>query len=225
MTKLNLLLDQMLLNIEQHIWPVDTKLPSERELATAFNASRATVREAITTLRQRGLIRSLQGSGHYIQSSETNTQAELFVWNNVELSHGELREFRLAIESQCAYLAASRATQTHLRAIERAHRHLKHAHITQDLKAEGLADARFHLAIAEASGNRILAQSLKSLFSLLRANVTQNIGTLSRRPETRLRLMKQHTALFESIYYQKPEKARALAQEHMAFVDRILADR
>ncbi|MDO7635198.1 MAG: FCD domain-containing protein, partial [Porticoccaceae bacterium] len=100
----------------------------------------------------------------------------------------------------------------------------KHVHQKDDLKAEGLADARFHLSIAEASGNRILAHSLTSLFALLRENVTLNIRSLAKRPETRLRLMRQHTALFEAIYYQKPDKARSLAQDHMVFVDRILAE-
>jgi GntR family transcriptional repressor for pyruvate dehydrogenase complex len=214
----------MLLKIEDGSWPIDQKLPAERELASQLGVSRATVREALSSLKQRGLITSSQGSGHYVSSVEPINDGELIVTKGMVLSHEELREYRIAIESHCAFLAAKRATPEQLKALERAHRHLKHVHIKGDLSAEGLADARFHLTIAEASGNRILALSLKSLFSLLRANVTQNIGTMSRRPETRLRLMKQHTALFESIYYKKPEKARAIAQEHMAFVERILTD-
>lgn len=224
MQRLQHIVDSMLLSIEQEQWPIDSKIPSERILAEQFKASRAIIREAITTLKQRGLLRSIQGSGHFVQSSESELTGDFVLWNNVEMTHEELREYRFAIESQCAYLAALRANEDQLKALERAHRHLKHVQKNNDLRAEGLADARFHLAIAEASGNRILSQSLKGLFSLLRANVTKNIGTLSRRPETRLRLMKQHTALFESIYYRKPEKAREIAQDHMAFVERILID-
>ncbi len=224
MNRLQQVIDTMLLNIEQQLWATNCKIPSERILVTQLHASRAIIREAIATLKQRGILRSVQGSGHFVQSSNTDKQADLISWNNVEMTHEELREYRFAIEAQCAYLAALRADSEQLKAIERAHRHLKHVQKSNDLKAEGLADARFHLAIAEASGNRILSQSLTDLFSLLRANVTKNIGTLSRRPETRLRLMKQHTALFESIFYRKPEKAREIAQDHMAFVERILTD-
>lgn len=214
----------MTLLIEQGDWAVDSRLPSERSLTAMFNVSRATIREALTSLQQRGLVQSVQGSGHYVRSSEVVSTQAFITFQDQTFSHEELREYRQAIESQSAYLAAQRATDDDLKSLERAHRHLKHVNKKGDIQAEGLADARFHLAIANASGNQILAHTLKSLFALLRANVTRNIGTLSRRPETRLRLMKQHTALFEAIYYRKPDKARQIAQDHMAFVDRILTD-
>lgn len=225
MSRLEQMIDQLSLAIDEEEWPVDSRIPSERELARRFDTSRATVREALNTLKQQGRLVSVQGSGHYVCSRVSQTLPELVSWNHHTFSHEELREYRQAIESQTAYLAALRATDEQLQSIEKAHRHLKHANRQGDLKAEGLADARFHLAIAQASGNQILAMTLNSLFSLLRANVTRNIGSLSRRPETRLRLMKQHTALFEAIYYRKPDIARRLAQEHMAFVDNILDDR
>lgn len=215
----------MILRIEQGDWPLDTRLPSERNLSAEYQVSRATIREVITALKQRGYIRSKTGSGHFVQSAEAVESTAFISWQNQTFSHEELREYRMAIESQSAYLAAKRGDSTQLKVLERAHQHLKHVNKQGDIKAEGLADARFHLAIAEASGNQILAQTLKGLFALLRANVTRNIGTLSRRPETRLRLMKQHTALFEAIYHGKADRAREIAQEHMAFVDRVLKDK
>ncbi|EAR10134.1 FadR/GntR family transcriptional regulator [Reinekea blandensis] len=224
MNRLDDVLALMKIAIRDGDWPVDTRLPSERTLAADYQVSRATIREALTALRQQGCIASVVGSGHYVRSDTPETLPDLVEWQQQTFSHEELREYRQAIESQTAFLAAQRASENDLKAIERAHRHLKHAHRQGDLKAEGLADARFHLAIAQASGNQILALTLNSLFTLLRANVTRNIGTMSRRPETRLRLMKQHTALFEAIYYRKPDRARQLAQEHMAFVDTVLAD-
>lgn len=224
MKRLDEVLDLMRFAIRDGDWPVDSRLPSERALAESYGVSRTTVREALTALKQQGNITSVQGSGHFVCSDTADSLPELVSWQQQSFSHEELREYRQAIESQTAYLAAQRATPDELNAIERAHQRLKHANRQGDLKSEGLADARFHLAIAQASGNRILALTLNSLFTLLRANVTRNIGTMSRRPETRLRLMKQHTALFEAIYYRKPDKARQLAQEHMAFVDTVLED-
>ncbi len=184
------------------------------------------MREALVTLKHQRVLFSLPGNGHFVSDPQPNDRLliETTLNEGFTPSHEELREYRFAIEAQCAFLAASRASPDQLKAIERAHRHLKHVHLKDDLKAEGLADARFHLAIAEASGNRILAHSLSSLFALLQENVTLNIRSLAKRPETRLRLMRQHTALFEAIYYQKPDKARSLAQDHMVFVDRILAE-
>lgn len=224
MNRFDDVLQLMTLAIHQGEWPIDSRLPAERTLCERYGVSRATVRAALTALKQQGKITSVRGSGHYVCSDRADALPELVLWQQQSFSHEELREYRQAIESQTAYLAAMRATDDELKAIERAHQHLKHASRQGDLNTEGLADARFHLAIAQASGNRILALTLNSLFTLLRANVTRNIGTMSRRPETRLRLMKQHTALFEAIYYRKPDRARQLAQEHMAFVATVLAD-
>ncbi len=216
--------DTILLKIDQGDWPLESRIPSERDLAKSFGVGRSTVREALNTLREQGILKSVTGSGHFVKSKEPD-HSSLFDAQIADLTHEELREYRYAIEAQCAFLAAQRASDEQLKKLERAHKHLRFMHRKQDLNAEGLADARFHLAIANASGNRILAQSLTNLFSLLRANVTANISSLNKRPETRLRLMKQHTALFEAIYYRKPEKARRVAQEHMAFVDRIISER
>ena len=211
-----------MLKIETDIWVPGFRLPSERALRTSIKVSRATVREGIASLRVSGYLNTVQGSGHFVSVPDDEFRTPLAFTTDQSFDHFELREYRFAIEAQCAFLAATRATKDQLRKIEKAHEHLRFVHLKNDLNAEGLADARFHLAIAEASGNRILAYSLKSLFSLLRANVIANIGSLAKRPETRLRLMKQHTQLFESIYYQKPLKARKVAQEHMEFVNRII---
>lgn len=219
------MIDYILLQIETEAWPIGFRLPAERILSSQIKVSRATVREGILSLRVSGYIKTIQGSGSFVTQLSDDFRNPLAFESEESFDHFELREYRYAIEAQCAYLAANRATKVQLRKLEKAHEHLRFVHLKNDLKAEGLADARFHLAIAEASGNRILAYSLKSLFSLLKANVIANIGGLAKRPETRLRLMKQHTQLFESIYYQKPLKARKLAQEHMDFVNRIINEK
>lgn len=222
MTKTQYVLDYILLQIDTGSWPADAALPAERQLSEQLDVSRATVREALSTLKSQNIIRSKQGSGHCVNQQQEPIRVPMLFDAQSDIAHQDLREYRYAIEAQSAFLAASRATKEQLRTLEKAHQRLRMAHQRKDLTAEGLADARFHLAIAEASGNRILAHSLQSLFSLLRANVAANIGTMEKRPETRLRLMRQHTALFEAIYNHKPEKARQIAQEHMDFVDRIL---
>ena len=222
MTKTQYVLDYILLQIDIGHWPADTALPSERQLSEQLEVSRATVREALSTLKSQNIISSKQGSGHCVNQQQEPVRVPMMFDVESDIAHQDLREYRYAIEAQSAFLAANRATKEQLRTLEKAHQRLRMAHQRKDLTAEGLADARFHLAIAEASGNRILAHSLQSLFSLLRANVSANIGTMEKRPETRLRLMRQHTALFEAIYNKKPEKARQIAQEHMDFVDRIL---
>lgn len=44
----------------------DTKLPTEKDLMTEYNASRNTIRKAIDVVFRHGLLRRVQGSGYYI---------------------------------------------------------------------------------------------------------------------------------------------------------------
>lgn len=52
--------------IDAGLLPAGTRLPAERDLASALAVSRPTLRAALTDLRARGLIGALQGSGTWI---------------------------------------------------------------------------------------------------------------------------------------------------------------
>ena len=89
---------------------------------------------------------------------------------------------------------------------------------------EGAADARFHLAIAEASHNMVLLHTIRGLFDLLKRNVVTNIGGMyALRSETRLMLVEQHQALFAAIMQGRAEDARKIASEHISYVQDVLA--
>ena len=60
--------------IESNVFPVGAKLPTEKELSAEFNISRQTVRQAFDLLRQDGLIRSVQGSGSYVNFASLHRQ-------------------------------------------------------------------------------------------------------------------------------------------------------
>jgi GntR family transcriptional regulator len=47
-------------------WPVNDKIPSERELCEAFRVSRPTVREALEALVEEGLLRRERGKGTFV---------------------------------------------------------------------------------------------------------------------------------------------------------------
>ena len=90
---------------------------------------------------------------------------------------------------------------------------------------EGAADARFHLAIAEASHNAVLLHTIRGLFDLLKRNVVTNIGGMyAQREETRSMLISQHRALYEAIMAGQAEEARSLSNRHIDYVQEVLAD-
>ena len=49
------------------------RLPPERELAQQLNVSRPSLREAMTTLKSRGLLQSRRGGGHYVMDAVSYT--------------------------------------------------------------------------------------------------------------------------------------------------------
>src|SRR3954468_22798081 len=58
--------DELLEEMTSSQLPPGTKLPTEGELATRFGVSRATVREAVTSLVEAGYVTRRRGSGSYV---------------------------------------------------------------------------------------------------------------------------------------------------------------
>ena len=54
--------------IERGVWPINAKLPTERQLCERFNASTPTIRRAVARLVHEGKLRVRQGSGMYVCS-------------------------------------------------------------------------------------------------------------------------------------------------------------
>lgn len=57
-------------SIEDGKWKVGSKIPAERELATQFGVSRMTLRQAIQTLVDEGVLERRVGSGTFVASSK-----------------------------------------------------------------------------------------------------------------------------------------------------------
>ncbi|MFC3931547.1 GntR family transcriptional regulator [Streptococcus dentapri] len=55
-------------DIDQGIWKIGSRLPSERDLSDSFDVSRMTLRQAITLLVDEGILERRVGSGTYVAS-------------------------------------------------------------------------------------------------------------------------------------------------------------
>jgi len=55
--------------IETREWPVGSQIPTEDELCTAYDVSKATVRMAIADLVRNGYLKKLQGKGTFVRQS------------------------------------------------------------------------------------------------------------------------------------------------------------
>lgn len=207
------------------------RLPAERVLAEQFGVSRPSLREAIQKLAAKGLLISRQGGGNYVSESLGSSFSDplLALLEGRPEAQRDLLEFRHTLEADCAYYAALRATEVDQQHLRSAYETLQscYAPASKASRAEeGAADARFHLAIAEASHNMILLHTIRGLFDLLKRNVVTNIGGMYElRPETRQMLMQQHQELFEAIIERRADDARACASRHIGYVQTVLAER
>ena len=59
-------------DIDQGIWLIGSRLPSERDLAERFAVSRMTLRQAVTLLVEEGILERRIGSGTYVAVSYTH---------------------------------------------------------------------------------------------------------------------------------------------------------
>lgn len=206
------------------------RLPAERVLAERFGVSRPSLREAIQKLVAKGLLVSRQGGGNYVAESLGSTFSDplLHLLENNPEAQRDLLEFRHTLEGSCAYYAALRATELDRQRLTDAFDALQDCYSRSGKVTraeEGAADARFHLAIAEASHNAVLLHTIRGLFDLLKRNVLTNIGGMyAQRSETRDVLISQHRALYEAIIQGRGEEARALSNRHIDYVQEVLAE-
>lgn len=61
-----IVVDTLFARISSDIYPIDTRLPSERTLAADLGVARNTVREALDVLESKGVVRRRAGSGSFV---------------------------------------------------------------------------------------------------------------------------------------------------------------
>ena len=126
------------------------------------------------------------------------------------------------------YYAALRATDVDRERLTAAFEELQDCYSRHDEVSraeEGAADAKFHLAIAEASHNAVLLHTIRGLFDLLKRNVVTNIGGMyKQRTETRDMLITQHRELYLAIIEGRAEQAREVSSRHILYVQEVLEE-
>jgi len=142
------------------------RLPSERVLASEFEVSRTTVREAVRTLSSDGLVAVRQGSGNYAQrAAGTAVSRSLNLLLELEqTSVREVLELRLLVERYIADCLASRITA---RDFEECARLADAIDLATNTTNAFAAVRDFHVGLAAATGNRFLAAVSGLLIDLL----------------------------------------------------------
>jgi DNA-binding FadR family transcriptional regulator len=203
--------NDLLARITRGEYRVGDRLPSEHELMARYRVGRNTVREAMQSLRTLGLvdIRPRLGArvlGQAAPNTLANSAVSMLIGAQTVT---ELYEVRLILEPAAAAIAAKHRTDDDLLAMRRARTHYRVAYEMGTPVWE--ADIEFHQAIAEASGNAVLAKVLAPVSDLLN-NARRATGTLPAAVEIALG---QHDEIADAIEARAATRARRAMTRHI----------
>lgn len=195
------LVDEVIQNLRQKIssgsFAVGAKLPSEPALMEQFGVGRSTVREAVRVLAHAGLLDVRQGDGTYVRSNRTEAS---LLHRLRDALDAEVREVRHALELENARLAAVRRDERDIVVMRDLLDQRELARLNRDTPALVEADVAFHVAIASATKNALLADIYSDFADVLQASLA-DYATFS---ETQAQL---HRDLLGAIARRDPDAA------------------
>jgi DNA-binding FadR family transcriptional regulator len=142
------------------------RLPREAELIERFQASRTAIREAMKVLTAKGLVQARQRAGTKVRprAEWDLLDPDVLSWHDLDtISNtlvGDLVELRQFLEPKAARLAAERATEDDIEAMQAAHHRMARA--AADPAEFYAADIAFHLAVFAGCHN-LLIQRLSGI--------------------------------------------------------------
>jgi DNA-binding GntR family transcriptional regulator len=169
---------------------------AEIPLSERLGVSRTPVREAMQRLAQDGLVQVEVGKGAKVRGISSREIEEIYAVREV-------------LDGLAARLAANNRKAHNLRAMKLALKELENA-VPHDYASQVAADLEFHRAIAEASGNSTLEQTLQGL-----AQQVARVKLLTREYNQNVVTTAAHQTILNAIEQQDLETAERAAREHV----------
>lgn len=197
-------------------FPPGSRLPSERELAEDFSVSRPTVREAMIALEIRGLVEARHGSGIYVTHAPAGGRSP-----ELDVGAFELIEARVMFEGEAAALAATAIDAATIAALEETLVEMDAGHHGPPAFE---ADRRFHLLIAEATGNSLVRSVVEMLWDIReRSPLCVNMFERARREGVTPRV-DEHRLIVDALRAHDPQRARETMRAHLSRVTEDLLE-
>ena len=173
---------------------------TEAGLTVRYGIGKATCRVALQRLAQEGFIRVVPRQGYVVTPITLKDVEEVFA-------------IRMQLEPLSARLAAGNVDAEALNRLERACRNDdKTLGITSRIGNFMDANAAFHMAIAECSGNGRLVRMLGGLLNEMARLVALGFGVQNTKPEIR----HDHTALIDALVRGDGKRAEHIALRHVS---------
>ena len=189
-------------------------LPAQKDLSTQFGVALSTIHEAVQVLSSAGLVQSRPGKGTWVREDALDGLIHPI---EVKSRFGDLDlrmvvEARLVVETALTEFAAERATAANVACIREAIQKMQAT--VDDEAAFVAADVEFHIAVARAGGNELLAQ----VYYVARGLLTEAISEMVRLRETRLESIPPQERIAEAIARHDVVAAREAVHDHLLSV-------
>ncbi len=201
--------------IQQNKLVPDDRLPSERDLCEQFSVSRPVVREALSSLKSKGLVSIRRGVGVFVKARDTREEFKIqAIEIDEKFAISQVMELISTVEVAATRLAASRRTNDDIKKIRRCLLGMEYAIASDRLGDE--EDFEFHQAIVVATHNpyfETLSQHLehtaRKMIRHLRSNTkTRHINLIEA-------VQAEHQAIYNAILVGDPIAAEIAARTHL----------
>ena len=190
-------------------------LGTEKDLAERAGASRIVARDALRTLQALGVVEIKVGAGGGARIAEGNprlfSEALAVQLSLAGISVREMMDAQRAIETTAAELAGENATPEDLARLRELL--VDHEATISDSAAYTRSCMRFHLAVAEASHNRVLVAQLLSL-----QHVSWPAENRTLTPPVARHIFDIHREIADVIESRDAAAARRLMDEHVKMI-------
>jgi DNA-binding GntR family transcriptional regulator len=166
----------------------------EQQLALELQMSRTPVRDALRRLAVIGLVEEVAGGGFVPRRPRVRDVREQY-------------DLRILLESKAVELAGSRPAEVTAASLEAD-------------APSGSDGSQFHVAMAEASGNTVLARSIATINE--RSFLLRLAGIVS--AEQRRELRAGHVAVLAAVQAADPRAAAQAMRDHLTFARDLAVD-
>lgn len=172
--------EQILLKIKSGEYACGSKLPAERLIAEQIGVSRPSVREAISALHIVGIIERHPGDGNYISPNLVIDDLSFQATNILEQSDSpyEILQARKVVETGSIRLAIKEAKDHDIGIIKTVWEEKYNIGRAGDYRAYTQLGKKLHLAIAQATQNRIIISIVDRLLNITGQPLWQSMRRL-----------------------------------------------
>jgi DNA-binding FadR family transcriptional regulator len=193
-----------------------TRLPAERELCARLGIARSTLRQALVALGQSGHLHATRGRGggtfvaDPLPPAQPPSAEVLASWRHI-------CDQRMAVEVGIAVLAAERAQPTMIDGLEDVV--LAIDDLLDDFAAYRPLDVRFHVGLAELTGNPQLVKQMTETQGAMSALISH----IAHPPEVLDSANDQHRRLVAALRRHDESAAARVMTEHLRGTEHVLA--